>query len=99
MARSVASDIQSGSVGLMAMGQELFWLAEVLPTAAAGDWKDYNTTGTPTRQQLRQVLPWMDSILDPSTKQSFDIMMSQYAPVFEKQLFRTFYVAALSGLI
>jgi len=57
MAQQAATNLSSGAVDSYAMGQELKWLAEVLPSAAAGNWNQFNSTGTPTRNQIREAIP------------------------------------------
>jgi hypothetical protein len=56
-ARRAADSINAGSVDTRTIGQELLWLARVIPNAAAGDWNPYRKTGTELRLQIRQVWP------------------------------------------
>ena len=87
-ARDVASSINQGAVDLFIMGKELVWLAKVLPSATEGDWNLFETSGTETRNQIRQVLPMYKIILemDPSTAQMVNSVMKQFQPIAEKQV-------------
>ena len=87
-AGAVADSINSRPADLVAMGQELLWLAKVLPSAARGDWGPYETTGTPMRQQIRQVLPIYQQLMsmDPAMAQIVQGMMQQFEPVAEQQI-------------
>jgi hypothetical protein len=70
------------------MGQELQWLAQVLPPAAEGDWGPYENTGTPMRNQVRQVLPILQiaSQMDPSLAAIVDNVMKQFEPIVADQV-------------
>jgi len=87
-APDVATSINSGAVNLVVMGLELQWLARVLPSAARGDWELYNTTGTQTRLQIRQVLPMYQTLLsqDPQMAQMVREIMKDFEPMAEEQI-------------
>ena len=87
-APKVAESINSGATDLMLMGQELHWLAQVLPPAIRGNYVPYNTTGTPTRQQIRQVLPIFNVLCqtDPAMCQMVRGIMQQFEPIIEEQI-------------
>lgn len=88
MAHDVAYDIQSGAVDLLMLGQELLWLVQVIPSAANGDWRLFNTTGTETRNMIREVMPiyQMMFAMDPSMAQIFDDVLAQFGPLVEYQM-------------
>ena len=79
-ARDVANSISSGSMNLYMLGNELLWLAEVLPYAVNGNWRPFQTTGTNTRNQIRQILPFYNMMLktEPLMLQLVDEIMKQY---------------------
>ena len=87
-ARDVANSIGSGSVDLYLMGNELLWLAKVLPYAANGNWSLFKTTGTENRNQIRQILPIINMLIetDHSMGQLVDEVMNQYGPIVEEQI-------------
>ncbi len=87
-ARGVADSMQSGTLDLFMLGQELLWLAEVLPSAADGDWGPFKTTGTETRIMARQLLPLMNMMLesDPDSAAIKNAVMQQYQPIVEEQM-------------
>jgi len=80
-----------GSYGsdMFVMGQELLWLASVLPAAAQGNYTPYNTTGTETRRMMYQVLPVYQMLctMDPSMCQMMLGMFRQMAPQIEQQVY------------
>jgi hypothetical protein len=53
----IPTDVGAGSVDSTTVGLELAWLADTLPRVALGDLEPYNTTGTPIRRRIREVLP------------------------------------------
>ena len=87
-ARDVANSMQSGSLDLFVMGKELFWLSQVLPSAANGDWGPYETTGTQTRQAQRQVLPFLNQMMaqDAAMRGVVEAVGRQYQPIVEDQI-------------
>lgn len=88
MAHDVGSSMQSGSLDAYMMGQELVWLAQVLPSAANGNWNPYRTTGTQTRNQLRQILPIYQMLrhMDPGVARIVDTVMGQYEQIAIQQI-------------
>lgn len=62
----VAQNMNALSVEMVTFGTELGWLAKVLPPIAEGDTDPFQTTGTPTRQILRQNLPGIHLMLQIS---------------------------------
>ena len=80
--------MNAGSVDLFSMGQELLWLATVLPTAAQQDWRPYYTTGRPWRQQVREALPNIRQLgqLDPSVAPMLGAMLQVMQPYAEYQV-------------
>ncbi len=78
------ADVNRGSIDSLLQGEELLWLAEVLPEAAKGNWNPYQSTGTKTRQQARAFLPMIEMI-DPSSIQQLEAMMAKIEPIVEDQ--------------
>jgi hypothetical protein len=87
-APGVARSLNSGSLELWSLGNELLWLSEVLPPATEGDLGPYQTTGTLARQQIRQVLPLLKVILksDPAMAELYRSVMRQYGPLAEEYI-------------
>lgn len=90
-AGDVADSINSGSVDLFMMGKELVWLSNVLPAAAHGNFGPLNSTGTPARQQIRQVLPIYAMMMqDPEMRamwqQIVQPLMRAYGPMAVDQI-------------
>jgi hypothetical protein len=86
-ANQVRTSINQGSVDAVAIGQELVWLAAVIPEAAAGNWGPYNSTGPMARQQTRVVWPLYEAMVgtDPSMQAMLDQIMLQFQPWIEYQ--------------
>ena len=61
-AAQIKSNVESGQLQLLVMGQELIWLSEVLPKGAQGDWNDFLNTGTLARTQGIEYLRLLDPI-------------------------------------
>lgn len=84
-------DQSMGSYGsdIYAMGQELIWLADVLPAAAQGYYDPYTTTGTQTRLMMRNMLPMYQMLcsMDPSICQVMLDMLNQMVPQIEQQIY------------
>ena len=84
-------DASMGSYGsdMFTMGQELLWLANVLPAAAQGNYTPYNTPDTTTRRMLYQVLPMYQMLcqMDPSICQMMLGMFREMAPQIEQQVY------------
>jgi hypothetical protein len=53
----IPTDVAAGSADSIVVGLELEWLAKTLPRVALADLEPYNTTGTPIRRRIREVLP------------------------------------------
>lgn len=87
-AQDVAGSMNQGSIDIMMMGEELLWLAEVIPDAAVGNWNSYNTTGTQLRQQIRQLWPLYQGVMamDPSMRNILEQTMQQFQPWIEYQM-------------
>lgn len=88
MAHDVAASIRSGALELYVLGKELLWLANVIPSAASGDWGLYNNTGTETRNAIRQVMPIYQQLInmDPAMAQSINNLLTQFGPLAAYQV-------------
>lgn len=75
-ARGVADSLKQGSVDAFMMGQELLWIANVVPKAANGDWTDFDQTGTQSRKTMRQVWPIYQSL-------GMQPILNEYMPLFQ----------------
>lgn len=86
--RGVAGEIQGGTVDMFMMGQELLWLAKVLPPAVNGNWGPFNTTGTESRNMMRQILPIYQMMMatDPAMAQLVNRVIAQFGPLAEYQV-------------
>jgi hypothetical protein len=61
----VVSSLKGQAVAIIALGRELSWLAEVLPSLANGDSVPYWSTATAARQQYREIgNPALDLLID-----------------------------------
>jgi hypothetical protein len=56
MANDIADRMNQGSVAMFELGQELTWLAGVLPAVAEGDREPFHTTGYPIRDDNRRAI-------------------------------------------
>lgn len=85
----VDNSMQSYGSDMFTMGQELRWLANVLPAAAQGNYVPYNTTGTQTRRTMNQVLPIYQMLcqMDPSICQMMLGMLGEMTPQVEQQIY------------
>ncbi len=85
----VDASMRSYGSDMFAMGQELLWLARVLPAAAQGDYTPYKTPGTTTRRMMYQVLPIYQMLcsMDPSICQMMLGMLREMAPQIEQQVY------------
>ena len=83
-ARYVANSLNDNELDARMMGEELLWLAEVLPCAAEGDWGPFQTTGTIVRNHIRAIKPYLDT--DPSARQTPDSRIAQFGPISEEQI-------------
>jgi hypothetical protein len=87
MAQDVADSMSSGAVDMWATGRELSWLAQVIPTAANGNWTPYTTTGTESRNQIRQILPIMATISDIGRDLPWVLdTINGFQPIVEEQM-------------
>lgn len=82
-AYAVAQSIQQETVNAYQIGQELLWIAAVVPKAANGDWIEYNSTGTQSRLQLRQIWPLFKQM---EMEQTLEQVMSNYGQQIEYQI-------------
>lgn len=85
----VDNSMQSYGSDQFMMGQELLWLAEVLPAAAQGNYQPYNTPVTTSRQMAYQVLPIYQMMcqMDPYPCQMMQAMLNDMAPEIEQQIY------------
>lgn len=85
------ADINRGSIDLALQGEELLWLAQVLPEAAEGNWGPYLSTGTMMRQQGRQVVGPLiiqminQGLMDPMVFAQMEAEIKAMAPTVEDQ--------------
>lgn len=86
-AQEIARKMNGTSVDMFAIGNELVWLADVLPDAASGDWSSFYHTGTEVRQWLRVWGPVILAGLDPAIRAIFYEKLSQYGPDAERYVF------------
>lgn len=84
----VDASMRSFNTDLYAMGAELIWLSQVLPPAAYGDYQPYNTTGTISRQSMREVMNIYQLLcqMDPGVCQMMKNIMQQMQPEMEQQI-------------
>lgn len=84
----VAQSINSDAVSLYTMGIELKWFAGVLPYIVKGNYTPYLTTGTPTRNQIKEILPILNLTInsDPYLKATFEEMMTIYSQLAREQI-------------
>ncbi len=87
-ARQVSNSIHSGGVDAIAIGQELVWLADVVPAAASGNWELFVNTGTQSRLSVRQIWPLYQQmrVMDPSMGTILEQSMNQMQPWVEYQV-------------
>ena len=78
MASDVARSMQSGALDAVMTGQELLWLADVIPSAALGDWSKFTSTGTEARNQVRMVAPMVMAMPDMGQ------MLQEVQPVIDQ---------------
>jgi hypothetical protein len=85
----VSDSLNRYSSDIFTMGQELNWLAEVLPSVVQGNYVPYNATGTETRQTLRQFLTLYQQMcmFDPSICQMMTNIFGQLSPQIERQIY------------
>ncbi len=85
---NIARNMENGLPDVYLLGQEIRWLAEVLPAAQSGDWQPFNSTGTAMRQQVRQMLPFYRQMSrqDPAMAIVIEQAMQLFAPQLEAQI-------------
>jgi hypothetical protein len=85
----VSDSVNRYSSDIFTMGQELHWLAEVLPSVVLGNYNPYNSTGTETRRTLRQILPMYQQMCmsDPFICQMVTNIFGQLSPQIEQQIY------------
>ena len=83
-----ADEMYNGSADLFFMGQELVWLARVIPSAAADNWDLFNNTGSDSRKQFYQLWPLVQSLTygDEYTQQIMEQAFKQMQPIVEYQI-------------
>ena len=84
----VDASMNSYGSDMLAMGQELQWLSRVLPLLAMGDYSQYNTPATPSRQMAAQALVFYQLLcqMDPAICQVMQNMTLQAVPFVEQQV-------------
>ncbi len=64
VADNVVNSMRQASLQPIVIGQELQWLAQVIPDAAGDDWYNYNNTGTALRQLAMQEAAQYKAIIE-----------------------------------
>lgn len=84
----VAQSINSDAASLHALGIELKWFARVLPYLTMGNYTPYLTTGTPTRNQIKEILPIINltNNSDPYMRATYEEMLAIYSELAGKQI-------------
>lgn len=83
IADNITGSMRSEALQPIIVGQELLWLAEVIPEAADYNWDKYETTGTYFRQQALQQAAQYNAILelygayDPEMQALMDAIMPE----------------------
>lgn len=85
----VDASMNSYSSDAVVMGQELLWLARVLPDAARGNYAPYNNSGTDTRQVMLRMEPIFQTLcqMDQTICQISLSVFSQMMPALEEQVY------------
>lgn len=85
----VDASMRSAGLEFFTMGQELLWLAEVLPIALEGNAGPYNAQGTQWRQTMLSKAPQLSMLcmMDASACQLFAATMNSMAPIAEQQVY------------
>lgn len=97
IAAQSASDVQSSGAEMFELGQELQWLANVLPDVAAGNYTTFNAADSQTRMRMKDAQPAPDAISKkspqkpqkagtPEMAKTMDSPMHQMGPMVENQL-------------
>ena len=100
----VTNSIQQGALDLYALGREMLWLSNVLPAAAAGNWRPYLETGTPSRQASRQAMPYLKLMIsiDPQSaevlRQSGQLLRQTQPAPEDQVVFLALALGVLLGL-
>ncbi|MBN2526817.1 MAG: hypothetical protein JXR76_10515 [Deltaproteobacteria bacterium] len=86
-AADAADNVQSRGASMYVLGQELLWLAEVLPGVAAGNLAQFNEGNSPMRRQLQNAISEASSSQTSSINPNathidelLDITSTQYRP-------------------
>lgn len=82
-ARCVVLSIQRGAVDPGALGRELSWLSRVIPPAARGDWRPYDSTGTPLRRMLAPAKHGGEWIRDMAERGAQPEVASLFQPLMQ----------------
>jgi hypothetical protein len=85
----VDAEMRNAGTEFLTMGQELTWLAQVLPAASQGNAGPYNSQATPWRQMMNSLVPQLNLLcsMDPSVCQSVLTHMKSLLPVAEQQVY------------
>lgn len=85
----IDTNMRSYGSDMFTMGNELLWLAKVLPAAAQGNFTPYSTTGTDPRQMMSQVQPIYQMLCqtDPTMCQMALSIVREMAPLIEQQIY------------
>ena len=82
-AHAIARSLQDGAVDALMVGQELLWIANAVPKAANGDWTAFNTTGTQSRETMRQIWPLYKQM---GMQPILDRFIPLFKPMIEEQV-------------
>ena len=94
MAHDIASSMESPAMQALAMGQELLWLAKVIPEAANGNWEPYNNPETLVRKLMIEEVRMQMNYFAPSVNQ----FLQQYLRVNQEDIANQFaYVIIMYG--
>jgi hypothetical protein len=95
-AQAVADSLASPALDMLRMGQELQWLAYVLPAGAAGNWGPFDTTaGTELRRQYRTMKLIMDPMSDPEVRMIVAAVRGQFEAIAEDDVM---WFAVMTGI-
>lgn len=82
-AHAIARSLQDGAVDAFVVGEELLWIADAVPKAANGDWTAFNTTGTQSREAMRQIWPLYQQM---GMQPVLDRFIPLFKPMIEEQV-------------
>jgi TPR repeat protein len=90
-APDVARSINSGSVDLLAMGQELSWLATIFPDVANGRLQSFLSGGTHMRVQLRSAMAAIQELASVNQEFAQNLEFGRaiagaYSPIADQQV-------------